>query len=418
MAETVIKYGLVGERLSHSFSPEIHKALGGYEYGLIEISKEEVASFFKKREFSAVNVTIPYKETVIPLLDEISEAAREIGAVNTVINKDGRLFGYNTDCIGMMNAIFRVGIDIKDKKVLICGSGGTSKTALYVAKILGASEVYRLSRTERDGCITYEAAYNDHADAGIIINTTPLGMYPDLTGCPLDISRFEKLSGVFDAVFNPLRTNLVLSARERKIPADGGLFMLVSQAAKASELFLGCEIPSEKTEKVYRELFEKKENIVLVGMPSSGKTTVGNLISEATGRRSAGTDEVIRENEGTEIPEIFERYGEAYFRDCESRAVSEFSKIRGAVIATGGGAVLRDENVNNLRKNGRIYFIDRSLEKLICTSDRPLSKDREQLERLYRERIDIYRAVCDVIIDGDGTAEEVANTILKDFFER
>ncbi len=406
-------YGLVGEKLGHSFSPEIHGALGDYGYSLIEVPKNEIDSFFEKRDFSGINVTIPYKETVIPHLDEISDAAREIGAVNTVVNRGGKLWGYNTDCIGMREAIIRFGIEIKNKKVLVLGSGGTSKTAGYVAKTMGASEILFVSRREREGYITYEDALKDHGDAEVIINTTPSGMYPDVSGCPIDIERFEKLSGVFDAVFNPLRTNLVLKALAKNIPAAGGLYMLVSQAVHASMLFTGNDIPSEKTEEIYLKLKKQKENVVLVGMPSSGKTSVGTLIAEKLSREFLDTDVHVSETENMDIPSIFEKFGEEYFRDVESRSVEKLSSLSGVVIATGGGAVLRQKNVNALRRNGRIYFLDRSLSKLISTDDRPLSKDRESLERRYNERIDVYRAVADVRVDGDGSVSETADKILK-----
>jgi len=414
VAEAVIEYGLVGEKLGHSFSPEIHARLGDYKYELIEVPRDDIDEFFYEKQFAGLNVTIPYKETVIGHLDGIDEAAMAIGAVNTVVVRDGFLFGYNTDFLGMRDAMLRVGIDAKDKKVLILGSGGTSKTAKYVAGAMGASSVFCVSRKARERYITYEDAVRDHSDADIIINTTPSGMYPDVDGCPIDISAFENLSGVFDAVFNPLRTNLVLTAESRNIPAAGGLYMLVSQAAHASEIFTEKEVPAETIEEIYKKLKEEKENIVLSGMPSSGKTSVGKLLAEKLEREFFDTDALICEMEGMEIPEIFERFGETYFRDAESRAVKVLSEKTGAVIATGGGAILRAENVNALKRSGRIYFLDRPLSKLITTDDRPLSSDRKSLETRYAERIDIYRSTADVIIDGDGTVEETAEKVLEE----
>ncbi len=410
----MIEYGLVGEKLGHSFSPEIHARLGEYKYELIEVPGNEIDDFFEKKDFSGLNVTIPYKEKVIGHLDGISEAAMEIGAVNTVVTRDGQLFGYNTDFIGMKEAMLRSGIDAKDKKVLILGSGGTSKTAKYVTKTMDASSVLCVSRKAREGYITYEDAVRDHFDADIIINTTPSGMYPDVDGCPINISAFGKLSGVFDAVFNPLRTNFVLAAESKNIPASGGLYMLVSQAAHASEIFTEKEASAEDIEAIYKKLKSEKESIVLSGMPSSGKTSVGKLLAEKLEREFFDTDALICEMEGMEIPEIFEKYGETYFRDAESRAVKVLSEKGGAVIATGGGAILRAENVNALKRNGSIYFLDRSLSKLITTDDRPLSRDRESLEKRYAERIDIYRSTADVVINGDGTVEETAKKVLEE----
>ncbi len=406
-----MQFGLVGEKLSHSFSPEIHKKLGNYKYELCEVARDRIDDFFREKGFSGLNVTIPYKETVIPHLDEISEAAREIGAVNTVAVRNGRLFGDNTDWIGMRDTLLRSQIEISGKKVLICGSGGTSKTARYVAKKLGASEIFCLSRADREGFITYEEAYSRHGDADVIINTTPSGMYPNIDGCPIDISRFEKLSGVFDAVFNPLRTNLVLEAKKRNIKAAGGLFMLVSQAAAASEIFTGVPVQSSLTEEIYNDLKNKKENIVLTGMPSSGKTSVGKAVSELFDRDFVDTDVSIVEKAGMEIPEIFEKYGEGYFRELESAVIEELSSRQSLVIATGGGAVLKNQNVHALCRNGRIFFLDRSLERLIATDDRPLSKDRAALEKRYNERMPVYKGVADVTVNGNGTVTETARLV-------
>ena len=414
----MIEYGLVGERLGHSYSPEIHSMIADYKYELIEVPPSGIDAFFDERGFMGLNVTIPYKETVIPHLDEIDDAAREIGAVNTIVNRGGKLTGYNTDWIGMQMAMLRAGVLPSGKKVLICGTGGTSKTAAYVARQLGAKSAVFLSRSKKEGCSTYEEAASLHRDAGIIINATPCGMYPDDASSPIDISAFPELSGVFDAVFNPLKTNLVLDAAARGIPAAGGLFMLVAQAIAASEKFTGRVCSKGLHEKVYGDVLKNRENIVLTGMPSSGKSTVGAAIAKSLGRELVDTDALIFEAEGRSIPEIFASDGEDYFRDAESLAINKASQKQGVVIATGGGAVLRAQNVRALRRNGRIYFLDRSLEKLVATSDRPLSSDKGALEARYRERIDIYRCVCDAAIDSDGTVEEAAKSILEEFDSR
>jgi len=411
----MIGYGLVGERLGHSFSPEIHRVLGGYDYELIEISRDKIDDFFKARAFRGLNVTIPYKETVIPHLDEIDSAAREIGAVNTVVMRDGHLCGFNTDWIGMQRAILRAGIEIDGKKVLICGTGGTSKTALYVAKQLGAAEIYRISREKKEGCITYDEAYRDHTDAGVIINTTPCGMFPDNFSTAVNTERFPSLTGVFDAVFNPLRTKLVIDAEYRGVKAAGGLFMLVSQAKAASEIFRGIKCGKGADEAIYKKLLQQKENIVLIGMPSSGKTTVGKELASKLGRELIDIDAEIVRSEGRTIAEIFAACGEEYFREAEQSAIREISRRQGIIIATGGGAVLCRSNIDALRQNGRIYFLDRDLQKLIATSDRPLSSDRAALETRYRERIDIYNEVCDVKIDSNGSIGDAVSQIKNDF---
>ncbi|MBQ8337802.1 MAG: shikimate dehydrogenase [Oscillospiraceae bacterium] len=410
-----MNYGLLGEKLGHSFSKEIHAKLFDYEYQLCEIKRDNFDSFMKQKAFKAVNVTIPYKEQIIPYLDFVDETAKKIGAVNTVVNKDGRLYGYNTDYLGMRALILKNGIDLENKKMLVLGSGGTSKTAFAVAESLGAKEVYRVSRSGRDGCITYEDAQNIHADAEIIINTTPCGMYPNINTATVDVSKFKSLSGVIDAVYNPLNSKLVCDAKARGIKAVGGLYMLVAQAAYAAEYFTGKSVPSEKIDEIYKEMFSLKQNIVLIGMPGSGKSTIGKLLAEALGMQFVDTDEVIVKNEGKAIPDIFAELGEERFRDMESAAVLEVAGLQHTVIATGGGAVLRKENVKLLRENGRIYFIDRPLSSIVATSDRPLSSNREALEKRYNERYDIYCESADVHLKAGDDVCENAQKIKEDF---
>lgn len=410
----MIDHGLVGRRLGHSHSPEIHGALADYKYELIEIPEDEIDLFFDRREFQGVNVTIPYKERVIPHLDEIEDAAREIGAVNTVVNRCGRLCGYNTDFIGMRDAILRAGIEISGRKVLILGTGGTSKTAAYVAKHLGAREIIFVSRRDTDGAVTYDEAYSKHSDASVIINTTPAGMFPDNYSSAIDPSRFPSLEGVFDAVFNPLSSKLVVDAKRLGVKASGGIYMLISQAVAAASIFTGKTYPEGTADAILRDILYKKQNIVLTGMPSSGKTTVGKMIASMTGREFVDTDEEIVRAEGRAIPEIFATDGEECFRRAEAAAIAEVSKIPGRVIATGGGAVLRRENVDALRQNGKIYFLDRSLENLVATGDRPLSSDRAALEARYRERIGIYNENCDVKIDSNEKFDSAAKQIIED----
>lgn len=404
-------YGLIGEHLGHSFSPEIHAQIGPEPYTLRELAPDQLASFLAERDFDGINVTIPYKQAVMPYLDEISPTARTIGAVNTILRRDGRLLGDNTDAAGLARLIRRTGIEMAGQKVLILGTGGTSRTALYTARALGAAEVLRVSRSAREGALTYEEAARLHSDAGVILNTTPCGMYPNAEDQPIDLAAFPRLTGVIDAIYNPLRSRLVLSARARGIPAAGGLYMLAAQAVRAAELFRDTAYPDMLTEEIYQNLLRQKENIVLIGMPGCGKSAVGTALAERLGRRLADTDQAVAEQAGLPIPEIFARYGENRFREMESQAIAALSARSGLVIATGGGAVLRAENVERLRRNGRLYWLDRPLEDLAATADRPLSDTREKLERLYRERRPAYQAAADEIIPVTGTPQDVARRI-------
>lgn len=410
-----MKYGLIGEKLSHSFSAEIHKQLFDYDYELKELQPSEVEDFLRERDFAAINVTIPYKETVVPYLDVVDGVARQIGSVNTVVNRDGKLYGYNTDFDGLCALVRRVGVDPQGKKVLILGSGGTSKTAVAVAHSLGCGEVLRVSRTARDGCISYEQAKVEHNDTRIIINTTPCGMYPRTDECPISLTDFPQVEGVVDVVYNPLRTVLICDALKNGIAAVGGLYMLVAQAAFAAEKFVGLPVSAERIEAIYRRMKEDKENIVLIGMPASGKTTVGRLLADLLDRPFLDTDAYVEKEKGCSIPTLFAEIGESGFRDCEVEAIREIAATQGAVIATGGGAMLRPENVMRLKRNGRLYFLDRSLSLLSATADRPLSSNREDLMRRYEERYPIYSAVCDAHMDANGTAESVSNLIREDF---
>ena len=408
-----MNYGLIAERVGHSYSKVIHSMLADYEYELCAISKDELDGFMREKDFKAINVTIPYKQAVIPYLDYVSDGARQIGAVNTVVNQDGKLYGYNTDFFGLKELILKMGLDLVGKKALVLGTGGTSRTARAVLGSLGAKDVIAVGRMEKPDCITYGEAYEKHTDADVIVNTTPVGMFPDVEGCPIDLSRFQKLSGVIDAVYNPLRSTLVTSARERGILAEGGLYMLVCQAVKACEIFLDRELPDGKADEVYAKILRDKENIVLIGMPSCGKTTVGRIVAERTGRELYDLDEEIVKSEKRTIPEIFSESGEKIFRDIESRVLDEkLSALSGAVIATGGGAVLRGENVSRLKKNGRLYFLDRPIELLIPTPDRPTALTREAIEKRYAERLPIYKGAADERVISLGTAEDAARAVI------
>lgn len=408
-----MKYGCIGEHLSHSFSKEIHNALCDYEYEIKEIPKDELDLFMQKKEFNAINVTIPYKELVIPHLHYISDEAKMIGAVNTIVNKDGKLFGYNTDFLGMKSLILKNNMDLKGKKVLILGTGGTSKTAHAVSESLGADEIITVSRKRSDMAIDYDDMYQYHLDADYIINTTPVGMYPNIYASPVDLIRFDSLSGVVDAIYNPLSSVLVSEAKRMGINATGGLYMLVKQAAYAAEKFIDTHISEERSDEVYNMIFSKKQNIVLIGMPSSGKTTIGEKLSQILGRKMTDTDELIRIREGKEITEIFSDDGEEYFRRCEKEVIADVSKKSGLIISTGGGCILDEDNIRNLKMNGKVYFVDRNLENLTATKSRPLSSDVEALKKRYEERYDKYMKLCDVRVDNNGSIEDVINKILE-----
>lgn len=408
-----MEYGCIGEKLGHSFSKEIHSALSEYKYELKEIPRDGLDSFMRKKDFKAINVTIPYKEAVIPYLYEIEDTAAEIGAVNTVVNRNGRLYGYNTDFYGMTRLIAHANIDVREKRVAILGSGGTSKTARAVAGRLGADEIIRVSRNGRNGAVTYEELYEKHPDIQIIINTTPIGMFPDVFESPVDLSRFPSLVGVIDAVYNPLRTRLVLEAAGKNISSEGGLYMLTAQAVRASEIFLGTHYSESECDRVFNEMSKAKENIVLIGMPSSGKSTVGRLLADKLGRKFYDTDTLAEERIGMSISEYFLKFGEATFRTEEQEAVRDVCKNTCSVISTGGGAVLRSENVRNLKKNGKLFFIDRPLEALMPSEDRPLASNRRAITQRYEERYEIYKAAADVVIPAECEVDEVAERILK-----
>lgn len=410
-----MKYGLIGEHLTHSFSKIIHEEIGDYVYEIKEIEPENVDSFMKEKDFLAINVTIPYKETVIPYLDYIDDSAKKIGAVNTIVNKQGKLYGYNTDYSGMKALALKIGLEIKDKKVLIIGTGGTSKTATAVVGDMGAKEILYVSNIEVVGAHSYEEIYAKHTDVEIIFNTSPVGMYPKNDGTPIDLSRFPKLEGLLDVVYNPIRTNLVIEAQKRGIKAEGGLYMLGAQAVYAYEHFMGTSVDKTLCDSIFNKVLSQKDNIILTGMPSSGKTTIGKLLADKTGKTFVDTDDEIVKKIGMDIPSYFAKYGEAEFRRVESEVIKEISPKNSLIIATGGGAILNYDNIRRLKQNGKIYFLDRCLDKLMPTSDRPLSSDISALEKRYKERYPIYASTCDVKVNGNGTPNEVADIIYGEY---
>ena len=417
-ANPPLRTGLLGEKLSHSFSPQIHHALVGdrYTYELFERAPEAVEGFIKGDEWDALNVTIPYKQVVMPYLDIITDEALRIGAVNTITRlSDGRLKGDNTDYFGFHRTLTACGCDPKGKKALVLGNGGAAATAVTVLTDMGA-EVILLGRSDRSvGGISpepYETVYERHPDAEVVVNCTPVGMYPKLIGqSPVELSRLPHVTAVFDMVYNPARTALLQEADTLGIPAYNGLLMLVAQAKRACELFLGEELDDDLIDPIVADIARETGNIVLVGMPGSGKSTVGKAVAEAMGRPFVDTDALIVEDAGRPIPEIFTTDGEEVFRAFETEAVRKAGMMSGAVIATGGGVVTRERNYAPLSQNGKIVFIHRDLDKL-PTAGRPISRSNP-LEELYAKRLPLYKTFADVEIDNNGAVEDTVKTILK-----
>jgi len=408
-----MKCGCIGEKLGHSFSKVIHEKLGLYEYELWPLEKKALSDFMTRCEFDGINVTIPYKKDVIPYLKEMSEEARLCGAVNTVVNRAGELFGFNTDFLGMRAMLEKGGIELCGKNVLILGTGGTSSTALKLAESLGAKRVERVSRSGKNGALTYEEALQ-RKDTEILLNTTPCGMFPNMGTSPVDLDQFPQLSGVADAVYNPLKSQLVLDAETRGIPAVGGLYMLVSQGVFAAQIFTGREDLSDRIEPIFTQIEKEKQNLVLIGMPGCGKSTLGKELASRLGKEFTDSDEEIVRLAGKPISEIFRTDGEEAFRDLESEVIRSLSERQGAVIATGGGAVLRKRNVEYLKGNGILLFLDAPPETLLSTPARPLSSNQEALMQRYRERYHLYCAASDRHIPVSRSVEDNLLAIQKE----
>ena len=404
----MLKCGLLGEKLGHSYSPQIHSMLADYEYKLFEKSPEELEDFLKSGEFDGLNVTIPYKKSVMPYCAELSPTAAQIGSVNTIVRRsDGSLYGDNTDAFGFENLIVHNGIEVKGKKALVLGTGGASVTAQAVLKNLGASEVVVISRRGEDN---YENIAK-HADAEIIANTTPVGMYPNNGKAAVDLTQFPKLSGVLDVVYNPARTALLLQAEKLCIPCAGGLYMLVSQAKRSCELFTGKSIPDSEIDRIERVLSHQMQNIVIIGMPGSGKTAVSTMLAERLGRKIFDTDTIVSEKAGVTIPEIFATQGEAGFRKLETDATAEVGKLSGNIISTGGGVVTVADNYELLHQNGVIVWIERDTNKL-ARDGRPISLSSD-LNELYAARLPLYERFADIKADNNGDINDTVNAIME-----
>lgn len=406
-------YGLLGEKLGHSFSPIIHQKFGISDYGLIETPEDDLPEILMDTQYKGFNVTIPYKLEVMKYCDEISDEARQIGCVNTIVrNSDGRLSAYNTDLDGFVYAAKTAGIDFKGKKVLICGSGGTSLTAQAAAKSLGAS---RLTVASRSGDVTYDDLHA-YTDTDIIVNTTPVGMYPNNLQSPISLDKFPNCTGVIDVIYNPRKTALIMEAEKRGIACTDGLPMLVYQAKRAEELFLEKSIPDSEVVRVLREIRTESGNIVLIGMPGSGKSSVAELIAQKTGREFIDIDKEIVKTAGKTIPEIFAEDGEAVFRAFECEETARVGKLTGVVIATGGGLVKDFRNYAPLHQNGRIYYLCRDLAELEIEG-RPLSKDMETLKQLALEREPLYNKFADSKIENNVSLQEAPQKILEEYCE-
>lgn len=407
-----MEYGLLGEKLGHSFSPQIHRALAGYDYQLLPTPPEEVEELFRRRDFKGLNVTIPYKQRVMALCDEIDPRAAAIGAVNTVVNRNGRLTGCNTDIDGLIYLARRAGVDMAGKKVVILGSGGTSHTARAAAQELGAARIVVVSRHGEDNYDNLDR----HADAQILINTTPVGMYPNCGRAAVELTRFPALTGVLDVVYNPLRTALLMEAESRGIPCSCGLPMLVAQAKRAAELFTGAAIADSRTEEVLAALTAELRNVILVGMPGCGKSTVGMALADKLGKTFLDLDGEIAAKAGKPIPEIFAQEGENAFRELESAVVREAGGRTGCVISTGGGVVTRRENYAPLHQNGVIVHLTRDLS-LLPKEGRPVSQSTD-LELLWQRRGPLYTAFADLTVSNGGAVEETVNMIERELNKR
>ena len=407
-------FGLIGEHLGHSFSKLIHEEISGIPYELKEIPKEDLDAFMREKPFRAINVTIPYKEAVIPYLDDLSPLAKRIGAVNCIVNDNGLLKGYNTDVLGLLAEIRHMGLSIKGKPSAVLGDGGASKAARAALEEEGANPIYVVSRKGALGTISYEEL-SAHKEIRIIINATSVGMFPKNEDRLIDPASFSNLEGFIDLIYNPLRTQMVLSAQEKGVKAEGGLYMLVAQAVKASEIFLDKPYPVETIEEEYNKLLNSRHNIVLIGMPGSGKTTIGSIVARELSLPFVDLDQEIIKDIKMPIADYFASFGEEAFREKETEAIKRLYQSSPMVISTGGGAILKEENVRLLKQNGTLYFLDRRLGLLMGISDdRPLSKDSKSLQNLYNFRLPLYRKAADKVIKNNKGKNEAIKAILEE----
>ena len=407
-----MRYVLIGEKLGHSFSKDIHERIADYTFDLIPLSKEEFKTFMEKKEFTALNVTIPYKKDVIPYLDEMDEHAKAIGAVNTIVNRDGKLKGYNTDFTGFLYMVKKHNVHMEGKKVLIIGNGGASAAIQAVVQHESAGSMVIVDVVPGNGAISYDEMFSSHLDAEIIINTSPIGMYPRIGNAPIDISMFHKCEAVLDVIYNPILTRLCFEAQEMDIKRVNGLEMLIAQAKQSVEFFLDKSIDDQIIDDIYQDMLRERCNIVLIGMPSAGKTTIGKMLENRMQKEFIDLDDIIIEKAGKSIPEIFEESGEAGFRAIETEAAIEVSKLNNKIIATGGGTIKHKVNMDYLRQNGITIFIDRDVDKLISSDpNRPLSKSTDALEKMHAERLPLYQKYAAYVAVNNSDIESTVTEI-------
>ena len=409
-----MRYGLIGEKLGHSFSKDIHERIADYTFDLIPLSKEEFKEFMEKKEFAAINVTIPYKKDVIPYLDEMDEHAKAIGAVNTIVNQNGKLKGYNTDFTGFLYMVKKHNVHMEGKKVLIIGNGGASAAIQAVVRHEKAGQMVVVDVVTGNGAISYDEMFSSHLDAEIIINTSPIGMYPRIGNAPIDISMFHKCEAVMDVIYNPILTRLCFEAQEMDIKRVNGLEMLIAQAKQSVEFFLDKQIDDQIIDDIYQDMLKEHCNIVLIGMPSAGKTTIGKMLEDRMQKEFIDLDDVIIEKAGKSIPEIFEESGEAGFRAIETEAAIEVSKLNNKIIATGGGTIKHKVNMDYLRQNGITIFIDRDVDKLISSDpNRPLSKSSDALQKMHAERLPLYQKYAAYVAVNNSDIESTVKEIVE-----
>lgn len=415
-----MKYGLIGEHLGHSFSKQIQTRIAeienvkDYDYQLVELDKEEFKEFMEKKDFKGINVTIPYKKDVIPYLDEMDESAKAIGAVNTIINVDGKLKGYNTDFGGFLYMVKAHNVHMEGKKVLIIGNGGACAAVKAVCKHENAKDIVIVSRSANRGAIGYDEMYTSHLDADIVVNTSPVGMFPNIANAPIDVSWFHKLECVLDVVYNPILTRLCFEAQEADIKRVIGLEMLIAQAKYTFEIFENMSFDDSIIDEIKKEMLKDRCNIVLIGMPSAGKTTIGKMLEEKLGKEFFDLDDMIIAKTGKSIPEIFQESGEAGFRAIETEVAIEASKMNNKIIATGGGVVKHKVNMDFLRLNGITIFIDRDIDKLISSDpNRPLSSSKQALQQMYKERYPLYQKYAAYIAVNNANIEETVDDIVN-----
>ena len=409
-----MRYGLIGEKLGHSFSKDIHERIADYTFDLIPLSKEEFKTFMEKKEFTALNVTIPYKKDVIPYLDEMDEHAKAIGAVNTIVNRDGKLKGYNTDFTGFLYMVKKHNVHMEGKKVLIIGNGGASAAIQAVVQHESAGSMVIVDVVPGNGAISYDEMFSSHLDAEIIINTSPIGMYPRIGNAPIDISMFHKCEAVLDVIYNPILTRLCFEAQEMDIKRVNGLEMLIAQAKQSVEFFLDKSIDDQIIDDIYQDMLRERCNIVLIGMPSAGKTTIGKMLENRMQKEFIDLDDIIIEKAGKSIPEIFEESGEAGFRAIETEAAIEVSKLNNKIIATGGGTIKHKVNMDYLRQNGITIFIDRDVDKLISSDpNRPLSKSSDALAKMHAERLPLYQKYAAYVAVNNSDIESTVTEIVE-----